>query len=220
VSFRSLVFAASAASLTWLASGDALADEPPPPSPPPQVVRRIPLPDQHFEYSEITPVLSPLWVLAQLVPSPEIAVGSQRHIDASGHVDEGPRATWGLRWQLTPVLWSWGVHRSQSRWRWFIVDPLARHSGSIEASTAFEYIGGDIDRVLVRPGVRAYLPIAQKGESLSVSIGETVYAFDYGLRVGHEVGLYTLSGLVGLQVTIAPTHAPIQTIATLRLRYF
>lgn len=182
-------------------------------------VRRAPQPDESFGYQRTMPSPSLAWAVLQLVPSPEIAVGRQRAIDPAGNVDSTPSTTWGLRWQLTPLLWSFGVHRAQPRWRTFVVDPLARHSGSLELSTSFEYIGGHVDLVLVRPGVRAYLPLAHKGEYLSVSLGTSVYAYD-GLRVAYDVGAYILSGIFGVQVTVAPTHAPLAGIATLRIRYF
>jgi hypothetical protein len=182
-------------------------------------VRRAPVPDTPLTYHR--PVLHPTfaWAAMQLLPSPELAIGRQRHIDPSGAVDSSPSTAFGLRWQLTPVLWSFGVHRAQSRWRYFIVDPIARQSGSLELSASFEYIGGYVDRLITRPGLRVYLPVAQRGEYLSVSFGTSVYDYD-GLRVAYDVGAYILAGMLGLQVTLAPTHDPLAAIATLRLRYF
>jgi hypothetical protein len=182
-------------------------------------VRQAPLPDTSLTYHQ--PVLYPTleWALFQLLPSPEVAFGRHRTIDVAGRIDSAPSPAFGLRWQLTPLLWSFGVHRSQSRWRFFIVDPFARQSGSLELSTAIEYIGGHVDRTLLRPTLRVYLPVAQKGEYLSASLGTSVYDYD-GFRVAYELGAYVLSGMVGVQMTVAPTHDPLAAIATLRLRYF
>ena len=209
--------AAAGLMVTFAAEGVAHAEAGPPQ--PPFEVRHAPLPDTHLTYHR--PVIHPTfaWALTQLVPSPELVVGRQRHIELGGRVDSSPNATWGLRWQLTPLLWSFGVHRAQSRWRTFIVDPIARQSGSLELSTSVEYIGGWVDRLLVRPGLRVYLPVAQRGENLSVSFGTSVYGYD-GLRVAYDVGAYILAGMLGLQVTLAPTHDPMAGIVTLRLRYF
>jgi hypothetical protein len=160
------------------------------------------------------------WFAAQLVPSPELVVGRQRAIDPLGNVDTTPNTAFGVRWQLTPLLWSFGVHRSQTGWRTFVVDPIARQSGSLELSTSFEYIGGWVDRLLVRPGLRVYLPLAHRGEYLSTSIGTSVYRYDGALRVAYEAGVYFLSGVFGFQFTFAPTHDPLATIATFRIRYF
>jgi hypothetical protein len=197
----------------------ARADQPTGGGAPVQEVHRSPQPDLRFGYQQpsLTPTFA--WAAFQLVPSPELAFGRHRRIDPAGRTETDLSPSFGLRWQATPLLWSFGVHPRQSRWRYFVVDPIARQSGSLELSTSFEYIGGHVDRFLVRPGLRVYLPVAQKGEYLSVSLGTSVYAYE-GLRVAYDVGAYLLGGLVGFQVTVAPTHAPLAAITTLRLRYF
>lgn len=198
---------------------DAGASPGPSSAPEASDVRRTPPPDTRLGYRQALPRPTFVWALLQLLPSPELAVGRQRRVDVMGVASESPSVAFGLRWQVTPLLWSFGVHRSQSRWRAFVVDPFARVSGSLELSTSFEYIGGHVDRLLARPGLRAYLPLAHKGEYLSMSIGTSVYAYE-GLRVAYDVGVYALAGFVGLRVTVAPTHAPLAGIATLNLRYF
>lgn len=187
--------------------------------PPPIDVHRAPVPDDRLAMHEPQPYPTLPWILFQLLPSPELAFGKTKVIDAAGRVDDSIRTAFGLRWQLTPVLWSFGVHHSTSGWRYFVVDPLARHSGSIELSTSFEYIGGHFDGLIARPGVRVYLPLLEKGEKLSTSFGSSFYGAD-GLRVAYDAGIYVLNGFLGLQVTVAPRHQPLATIATLRLRYF
>jgi hypothetical protein len=207
---------------------DAPAEAPPaqdpllppgPATPPVPPFARVVAPEAPIAFGRVTPSPTFTWVLLQLVPSPEIAVGRERRFDPEGHVDTAPTTAFGLRWQLTPVVWSFGVHRSQPRWRYFIVDPLARQSGSLELSTSFEYIGGQVNRVIARPGFRVYLPVVQNGEYLSVSLGTSAYAYD-GLRVAYDVGAYILGGFFGVQFTVAPAHAPLAGIATFRLRYF
>ena len=198
-----------------LATAPARADAPPPPLD----VHKAPPPPAEYVYRQEMPRLSLLWTAMQLVPSPELAFGRERHIDAAGEIDRSINTRFGLRWQLTPFLWSFGVHREQTRWRSFVVDPIARQSGSIELSTSFEYIAGEINAVVVRPGLRVYLPIAQRGEFLSASLGTSVYRFD-GCRVAYDVGAYFLSGFVGFLVTVAPAHAPLAAIGTFRIRYF
>jgi hypothetical protein len=201
-----------------LAARPADADPSAPASSPPDV-HQAPQPDSGLTYREVAPYPTLAWTALQLLPSPELAFGRQRNIDESGAVHRSVPTTFGLRWQLTPVLWSFGVHRRQPRWRFFVVDPIARQSGSLELSTSFEYIGGEIDSILVRPGLRLYLPVVQRGEYLSVSLGTSAYRYE-GLRVAYDVGAYILSGFLGLQVTVAPTHAPLAAIATVRFRYF
>jgi hypothetical protein len=162
-----------------------------------------------------------IWLATQLVPSPEIAVSR----GAGG----GDDALFGLRWQLTPVLWSFGAHRGISPVRAFLVEPMVRHSGSVELFASPEYLalhdttGSPADQWFIRPGVRAYFPLAQHGEYLSCSLG-TSYAWNVG-PAGHsgaawEAGMYTLFGVLGVQVTYSPTREPADVIATLSFRYF
>ena len=125
-----------------------------------------------------------------------------------------------MRWQPTPLVYSWGTNRRITRWRAFVVDPLARNSGSIELNTSIEYLFGHIDRFLVRPGVRATFPLLQRGEYLSASLGTSTYAYNGVPRVAYDVGMYMLFGLFGVQITVAPAHAPLSFISTFRIRYF
>lgn len=208
--------------------GFALAADPPTtPDPnlpfPPPSPRVLAPPDATYSYAE--PQLYPTlpWTMLQFLPSPEVAVGRARGADASGGRDASDaktEASFGLRWQITPVVWSWGTNRRISRWRFLVVDPLARHSGSLEASGTFEYIFGHVDRWIARPGVRAYFPLLQRGEYLSASIGTSIYSYDDKLRVAYDVGAYVLFGLFGVQATIAPDHGPLSAIGTFRIRYF
>lgn len=202
--------------------GSALAADPPadraaPADPhipyPPPSPRVVASPDATYSYAE--PQLYPTlpWTMLQFLPSPEVAVGRASEAAKT-------EAAFGLRWQITPIVWSWGTNRRISRWRFLVVDPLARHSGSLEASGTFEYIFGHIDRWIARPGVRAYFPLLQRGEYLSASIGTSIYSYDDKLRVAYDVGAYVLFGLFGIQATIAPDHGPLSAIGTFRIRYF
>jgi hypothetical protein len=150
------------------------------------------------------------WLATQLVPSPEIAAG------------EG-RARAGLRWQVTPLLYSWGIHRGLRPWRFFVAEPFVRQSGSAELFVTPEYLwyGSTFaDGWLFRAGVRSYFPLVEHGEYLSVSVGASAFAFAGRSAAAYEAGAYALFGVVGVQVTLSPAATPVATIATLRLRYF
>ena len=154
--------------------------------------------------------LTPMWVVAQLVPSPEIVNG------------EGVTRV-GLRWQLTPLLYSFGVNRRVDPWRFFVVEPLVRQSGAIELFGGPEYVpyGNTVaDSLLWRIGVRSYFPLIEYGDYLSASIGVSYFHFADESGVGYEAGLYSLFGIGGAQLTWSPSGGPATTIATLRLRYF
>ena len=153
---------------------------------------------------------TPLWLVAQLAPSPEIAYGESV-------------ARLGLRWQLTPLLYSFGTNRRLSPWRIGVVEPLVRQSGSVELFLSPEYLvrGPTFwDGWLWRAGLRTYLPIVERGDYLSVSFGASCYEFAGRAGASYEIGAYVLFGIVGAQITFSPRSGPAQTIATLRLRYF
>ncbi|MGC4079430.1 MAG: hypothetical protein QM702_20800 [Rubrivivax sp.] len=187
----------------------------PPPSP--RVVGR---PDGSYDRGAPQYYPSFAWIATQLVPSPEVAWGRLKRIEADGTAKEELESAFGLRWQLTPVAWSWGTHRSLNRFRYFVVDPLARNSGSIELNTSFEYLWGHVDRLLVRPGIRGNFPLLHRGEYLSCSLGTSTYVYDRTPRVAYDAGIYILYGVLGAQVTVAPAHDPLNLIATIRIRYF
>ena len=150
------------------------------------------------------------WLATQLVPSPELAYG--RDV-----------ARFGMRWQVTPLLFSWGIHRGLSPWRFFVAEPYVRQSGSVELYVTPEYLlyGSTFaDGWLLRTGVRSYFPLVEHGEYLSVSVGASSFVFAGQWGAAYEAGVYALFGTVGLQLTVTPSVAPIATIATLRLRYF
>jgi hypothetical protein len=156
-----------------------------------------------------TPTLP--WAATQLVPSPEL-------VDVRGSL----RA--GVRWQVTPVLYSFGVNRHVTPWRFLIVEPNVRQSGSIESFVSPEVLllrrrRRELD-FGVRSGMRTYFPLLERGATLSCSIGAATTYFDRRAAVAYEAGIYGLYGIIGLQVAYAPSGLPANTMFTLRLRYF
>lgn len=150
---------------------------------------------------------TPLWWATQLVPSPAIASGDD--------------TSFALRWQLTPLLYGWGVNSRVSGWRAFVVEPNVRHGGSIELFISPELIFHDDTLIIMRPGLRAYLPLIERGESLSASLAVSHQRVDRVDAAAVELGIYALFGILGLQASWAPgPKTPAQTMFTLRLRYF
>jgi len=155
-----------------------------------------------------------VWILTQLVPSPEVAAGK----DSAAAASESVR--FGLRWQVTPILYSFGINPRLSPWRALVVEPIVRQSGSIELYFSPELFVGSLDNPLLRGGVRSYFPLVGKGDDLSVSLG-TSYTYMNGQSgVGYELGAYVLYGTLGIQLTYSPTLSPAQWITTFRFRYF
>jgi hypothetical protein len=151
------------------------------------------------------------WALTQLLPSPGFTV-----------VSDGDTA-YTMRWQLAPLLYSFGVRPGVMPWRSLVAEPLVRYGGSLELFVAGEYTGrGDAaDRWGVRSGVRLYLPLVQHGENAALSIGAS-HLYAHGENgLGIELGLYVLYGVLGLQLTYSPP-LPVGESVTLNfsVRYF
>lgn len=153
------------------------------------------------------PVAGLLWATAQLVPSPLLV--ADKHVVQSG-----------LRWQLTPLLYSFGI--AARPWRTFIVSPIARLSGSVELFVAPEWTccaGGDRDGFLARGGLRAYFPLLEHGESLAWSLGVSHWRHREG-GVSFDLGIYTLFGALGLVATVSPELRGRTYSFGLNVRYF
>src|SRR5262252_992981 len=148
------------------------------------------------------------WTVAQLIPSPLLVIGS-------GHVGGG------VRWQVTPLVYSFGV--TAHPWRAFVIDPVARHAGSIELFGSPEWVccaPGEGTNWLARGGVRAYLPLIGHGEALAGSLSASYYRARGGPGTSFEAGIYVLFGVIGFTVTVSPHLSQREVIAALNLRYF
>ena len=146
----------------------------------------------------------------QLVPSPELVV-------------QDDETAFGARWQLTPVLYSFGIHRSQSPWRALVVEPIVRQSGSVELYFSPEYIalGDDLsERFGTRAGLRSYLPVVERGDYLSLSFGTSALRFQGETSVAYEIGAHMLFGFLGTLASYSPTPEGGRFISTLHVRFF
>jgi hypothetical protein len=165
--------------------------------------------DSSITEPEIKPTL--LWAAVQVIPSPQ-------WIKYSG---DGTR--FGLRWQITPVLYSFGINKRLDPWRYFISEPFVRQSGSIELFLSPEYFNlSDVynSEWLLRGGLRAYFPLWRFGEYLSCSIGSSYYIYNNNSGISYEAGIYFLYGILGIQTTYTPSLPDTPWIFTLRIRYF
>ena len=151
------------------------------------------------------------WMALQLLPSPEIVV-------------QGGRARFGARWQLTPLLYSFGINRKLSPWRSLVVEPIVRHSGSIELYLSPEILAGDFgsyaDRWIGRVGLRSYLPLLARGEALSLSLGSSLLRTRGITGAGFDIGLHTFGGFFGLRVGYTPTPGVRMTTVAFEIRVF
>jgi hypothetical protein len=157
----------------------------------------------------LSPILAAgAWAVAQLIPSPALVIG-ENHVGG------------GLRWQLTPLLFSFGI--AARPLRSFVVSPIARHSGSVELHVSPEWAccaASSDHSWLARAGLRVYLPWLEHGEVLSWSIGASGYYAADGIGPAGDLGIYTLFGVIGLTVTISPLLFQREVITALNIRYF
>ncbi len=145
-------------------------------------------------------------MLAQGVPSPEVGVG-------------GVSPAAGLRWQLTPLLYSFGLYRKVSPWRTFVVEPLARQSGSIELFFSPEFLAARTNEWIARTGVHTTFPLLERGEKLAITIGAGV-CFGSETSADFEGGVSILAGTIGLFLSYAPRVTLAPATLALRLRIF
>ncbi len=152
-----------------------------------------------------------LWAALQLIPSPEV-------------LEWNGAARFAARWQLTPLLYSFGINRKLSPWRAFVVEPIVRNSGSIEVHLSPEILAGTLaagtERWVLRGGLRSWFPLLYRGDYLSGSAGGSlVHAGDRN-GVAFDAGLHTLGGFVGVRASYCPTPGLRITTVALEIRIF
>lgn len=137
-----------------------------------------------------------VWALFQLIPGSDVVVwnGAVRY---------------GARWQVTPLLYSFGRNRKLSPWRSLLIEPTMRESGSIGLVFSPEVLAGPLpaasSRWILRTSLEGHVPLVTRGETLSASVGASwVHAGDRN-GAGFEVGLHAMGGMLGVRATYCPT---------------
>ena len=140
------------------------------------------------------------WAILQSVPS--ITYFEDRDENNSS-------LKFGLQWQLTPVSYSFKSNKYVSPIQLFFIKPSERFSGSVELFFQPEYITGDfkyadLKKFMFKTGSRVIVPISQRGEYLSFSLGMGYYHQQTGgdgVKDGmtSEAALYFLFGMMGLK---------------------
>jgi hypothetical protein len=150
----------------------------------------------------------PEWFFPQFLPSPMVA-----HAPGSTGL--------ALGWQVTPLLWALRMPPAAPPLRAFVVDPLARVSGSIELVVQPLWLPvGDHHELGVGLGGHATAPLLQKGEVLAVWAGVSALSINGQTTPLYEAGLTTLFGTLGFTAARAPGLAGGTTLLGLRIRYF
>lgn len=140
------------------------------------------------------------WILVQAVPSPVLFEDRN---------DNDSRLQFGLRWQITPLSYCFNTNKMIQPVSCFKVNPLRRHSGSIELLaepewTMSSYRNSGLERFSLASGIRVFIPLQEYGEYLSASFA-LKYNFHKSITgenkncPGIEAGIYTLFGIAGLK---------------------
>jgi hypothetical protein len=152
-----------------------------------------------------------LWFGIQLLPSPQWSTRKEDGL------------AFGLQWQVTPLLYSFGINKKLNPWRFFISEPLTRQSGSIEIYFSPEYLSLENKlkhNWLFRGGARIYFPLWHKGEYLSFSLSSSYYNYNGQNGFSYEGGIYLFAGFLGIQTTYSPMFKNSEWKFTLRIRVF
>lgn len=141
------------------------------------------------------------WGLLQAVPSVSF-------YDDHNHNNSGLR--FGLQWQVIPVSYSFNSNKYVSKFNFFFIRPVKRYSGSIELFFEPELIPGgfkysDLDKFMFKSGGRVVMPLWQRGEYLSFSLGtgysrQTRSSGEVKNGMTYEAGLYSFFGMIGFKL--------------------
>lgn len=153
--------------------------------------------------------ITPEWALVQLVPS-------FTWTSVKGDVFAG------VRWNVAPLLYSWGANRKLTPWRILMAEPYQRHSGSVELHVSPEWNNAEFGNARwgTRSGVRAYFPVYRHGEHVSCSVGTNYVWFGSEKLIGYEASLYTLFGVFGVQAMYTPQRTSAPITISLNIKYF
>jgi len=140
------------------------------------------------------------WTLIQTIPS-VTWLNDRNDIDNS--------LVFALRWQITPINFSFSTNKYVSPVQIIMVNPMRRYTGSVEIFLQPEWTMSSMtnsgyDRFGIGLGSRVNIPLKNMGEHLYMSIGGK-YNFRKNDReskegyYGAEAGVYALFGILGLQ---------------------
>lgn len=160
------------------------------------------------------------WTALQAIPSPTFTIDN-------GHGTHSLITS--FRWQVTPLSYSWSANEMVSSVGFLKINPVRRHGGSVQIDLQPEIATRDLahaglGRSSLAVGSRAFFPLAEYGEYLSCSIGAryVLRRFLDGARantLAGEIGLYTLFGLVGIQLGLGADPAARYSLS-ICLRYY
>jgi hypothetical protein len=125
-----------------------------------------------------------------------------------------------FEWEVTPLLYSFGMTRKVSPWHSMFVLPPARFTGSIELKvtgqistrkTGSSYFGSSAQLI-------GHIPLIERGEYLGLNVGVAKYAFAGSSAWFKVIGVSTLFSFV--EFNFKHSSDPVMWMGTIELRFF
>jgi len=148
-----------------------------------------------------------VWLPLQLVPS-------------LTRYNDPVRSNFGFEWEITPLLYSFGMNKQISSWYSFIVEPTARFVGSIELTLAGQVYTTKLGNSYFSSSgqIMGFIPLSERGEHLTLNIGAGAYQVARETRIFKVAGISTLFGMLHLNIKHA--DRPTTWIGSLEFRIF
>lgn len=108
----------------------------------------------------------------------------------------------GFEWEVSPLLYSFGMTKLVSPWYGFIVEPPARFTGSVEVVVSGQlltkkiggsYFGGSAQLL-------GHIPLLERGEYLGLNVGAAKYFLGDSSPLFAVGGISTLFGIVHFNI--------------------
>ena len=111
-----------------------------------------------------------------------------------------------LEWEAAPVLYSFGMTKLVSPWKFFFVRPPARFTGSLEFVVAGEVYTSRLNdsHVGFSTTLLGHVPLVEYGEYLALNLGAARHWFSDTPHDFVVVGLSTVFGFVEYNIRYAP----------------
>ncbi|MEP0822202.1 MAG: hypothetical protein HRF44_05085 [Ignavibacterium sp.] len=129
-------------------------------------------------------------------------------------------SNFGFEWEVTPLLYSFGINRYVSPWYTFIVEPTARFTGSVELSVAGQIYTSKLGSSYFGSYARimGFIPLSERGEHLTLNLGVGAHRVAGTTCVFKIAGISTLFGMLHLNLKHADN--PTAWIGSLEFRVF
>lgn len=148
-----------------------------------------------------------VWLPLQLIPSMAL-------------YNDAAQSNFGFEWEVTPLLYSFGMNDQISPWYSFIIEPTARFVGSVEVSLAGQVYTTKLGQSYFSSSgqLMGFIPLAERGEHLTLNIGLAAYRIHNDTRFFKVMGFSSFFGMLHLNLKHAGN--PSTWIGSLEFRIF